>query len=90
MKKISIPYSYFLNQFIDGLNRDKILELINENYPCNKEITKSILPFIQNDSFNEKKVNSINLFDNEIKEINYEFSHKKLKNMKNHSFHSGT
>ena len=90
LKKISIPYSYFLNQFIDGLNRDKILELINENYPCNKEITKSILPFIQNDSFNEKKVNSINLFDNEIKEINYEFSHKKLKNMKNHSFHSGS
>ena len=90
LKKISIPYSYYFNQFIIGLNRNQLLESINENYSNDKEITKLILPFIPNDNFNEKKINSINLFDSEIKEINNEISHEKIKNIKNHSFHSGS
>jgi len=90
LKKISIPYSNYFNQFIIGLNRNKLLESINENYSSDKEITKIILPFISNDNLNEININSTNLFDNEIKEINNEISHEKIRIIKNHSFHSGS
>ena len=76
-KKISVPSFYYFDEFRLGLKKNKILELINENIlTTNKETKNLSLPFFIPEDNNDNNI--INIFNDEVKEIN---DNKKINNI---------
>ena len=88
-KKISVPNNFYFDEFRIGLKKNKILELINDNYMCFTEATNLTLPFFHKDNADNYNI-SLKLLNNNINNIKYNESHEKFKSIINRSFNSGT